>query len=176
VFYSTRPERCCFGKFLVRYRNCGRALTDTTPVSPVAHRIAHILAWPIVAGTEILTLRIAKGLSGPEFQHLAFCTTEALAVESFFRAARRPGPFLKASFGLARQLRRHRVALVHCSDLMSGLRAAPAAKLARLPVVCHIRNPEPTQPGLELGHHQAPRPGQVDLLLPLRAARDIFSR
>ena len=27
------------------------------------------------------------------------------------------------------------------------------------------------QPGLELGHHQAPGPGQVDLLLPLRPAR-----
>ncbi len=123
----------------------------------MAHRIAHILAWPIVAGTEISTIRIARGLGGPEFQHLAFCTTEAPAVESFFRTAgfptashrsvdlsyRRPGPFLKASIQLARELRRQKIALVHCSDLMAGLRAAPAAKLARLPVICHIRNPDP---------------------------------
>ena len=31
------------------------------------------------------------------------------------------------------------------------------------------------QPGLELGHHQAPGSGQVDLLLPLRAARLMWS-
>jgi Glycosyltransferase Family 4 len=112
----------------------------------------------MVAGTEISTLRIAHGLDGRDFQHLAFCTTEAPAVESFFRSAglatvsyrsvelsyRRPGPFIKASFHLARELRRQRIALVHCSDLMAGVRAALAAKLARLPVLCHIRNPEPT--------------------------------
>jgi glycosyltransferase involved in cell wall biosynthesis len=123
----------------------------------VAHRIAHILAWPIVAGTEISTIRIARGLGGAGFQHVAFCTTEAPAVEAFFRTAgfptvayrsvepsyRRPGPFLKASIQLARELRRQKVALVHCSDLMAGLRAAPAAKLAGLPVLCHIRNPDP---------------------------------
>jgi glycosyltransferase involved in cell wall biosynthesis len=123
----------------------------------VAPRIAHILAWSTVAGTEISTIRIARGLGGPEFQHLAFCTTEAPAVEALFRTGgfptasyrsvdlsyRRPGPFLKASIQLARELRRRKVALVHCSDLMAGMRAAPAAKLARLPVICHIRNPEP---------------------------------
>ena len=126
----------------------------------MTHPIAHILAWPIVAGTEISTLRIAQGVTGADFHHLAFCTTEAPAVESFFRAAglptasyrsvdlsyRRPGAFLKASFELARELRRQRIALVHCSDLMAGLRAAPAAKIARLPVICHIRNPEPHVP------------------------------
>lgn len=123
----------------------------------MTHRIAHILAWPIVAGTEISTIRIARGLGEAGFQHVAFCTTEAPAVETFFRTAgfrtasyrpidlsyRRPGPFLKASIQLAREFRRQNVALVHCSDLMAGLRAAPAAKLARLPVICHIRNPDP---------------------------------
>jgi glycosyltransferase involved in cell wall biosynthesis len=150
----------------------------------VTQRIAHILAWPIVAGTEIATLRIAQSLSGPDFHHLAFCTTEAPAVESFFRAAgfatasyrsvelsyRRPGPFLKASFQLARELRRQRIALVHCSDLMAGLRAAPAAKLARLPVLCHIRNPEPNLP-----RHDQPLLRAVDhFVFVSRHARDSF--
>ncbi len=106
------------------------------------------------------SLRIAQGLSGSEYDHVAFCTTEAPVVESFFRSAgfetatfrsvdlsyRRPVPFLKASVQLARELRRQRIALVHCSDLMAGLRAAAAAKLARLPVLCHIRNPHPDIP------------------------------
>jgi glycosyltransferase involved in cell wall biosynthesis len=126
----------------------------------VTQRIAHILAWPIVGGTEISSLRIAQGLSGSDYEHVVFCTFEAPVVESFFRTAgfhtatfrsvdlsyRRPGPFLRASIGLARELRRQRIALVHCSDLMAGLRAAPAAKLARLPVLCHIRNPHPDIP------------------------------
>lgn len=121
----------------------------------MTQRIAHILAWPIVGGTEVSSLRIAQSLTG--YEHVAFCTPKAPVVESFFRSAgfqtatfrsvdlsyRRPGPFLRASIGLARELRRQRIALVHCSDLMAGLRAAPAAKLARVPVLCHIRNPHP---------------------------------
>lgn len=100
---------------------------------------------------------MAQALRGPDFQHVAFCTTEAVAVASLFHTAgfptapyrsidlsyRNPGPFLKASLHLARDLRRQRIGLVHCSDLMAGLRAAPAARLARLPVLCHIRNPHP---------------------------------
>lgn len=103
---------------------------------------------------------MAQGLNGPDYHHVAFCTAEATPVASFFRSAgfttatyrsvdlsyRRPSPFLKASWQLARELRRQRVDLVHCSDLMGGLRAAPGAKLARVPVVCHVRNPHPDLP------------------------------
>jgi glycosyltransferase involved in cell wall biosynthesis len=159
VFYNTGRERRSVGtSSSLRQRNVRHErLTDTTRVTVLAHRIAHILAWPTVAGTEISTIRIARGLSGPNFEHLAFCTSDAPAVESIFRTEgfptasyrsvdlsyRKPGPFLTASIQLARELRRRKVALAHCSDLMAGLRAAPAAKLARLPVICHIRNPEP---------------------------------
>jgi glycosyltransferase involved in cell wall biosynthesis len=137
----------------------------------VTQRIAHILAWPIVGGTEISSLRIARGLTGPDYEHVAFCTADAPVVESFFRSAgfqtatfrsvdlsyRKPGPFLRASIGLARELRRQRIALVHCSDLMAGLRAALAAKLARLPVLCHIRNPHP-----DIARHDRPLLRAVD--------------
>ncbi len=127
-----------------------------SPISPLprSQRVAHILPWPTVGGTEIATLRIVKALNALDFQHVAFCTTDAAPVESFFRDAgvatatyrsvdlsyRRPRPFLRASLHLAAQFRRHRAALVHCSDLIAGLRAAPAAKLAGLPVVCHVRS------------------------------------
>jgi glycosyltransferase involved in cell wall biosynthesis len=137
----------------------------------VTQRIAHILAWPIVGGTEISSLRIAQGLSGPDYEHVAFCTPDAPVVQSFFRTAgfqtatfrsvdlsyRKPGPFLRASIGLARELRRQKIALVHCSDLMAGLRAAPAAKLARVPVLCHIRNPHP-----DITRHDRPLLRAVD--------------
>ena len=137
----------------------------------MTQRIAHILAWPIVGGTEISSLRIAQGLTGPDYEHVAFCTPDAPVVQSFFRTAgfqtatfrsvdlsyRKPGPFLRASIGLARELRRQKIALVHCSDLMAGLRAAPAAKLARLPVLCHIRNPHP-----DITRHDRPLLRAVD--------------
>ena len=137
----------------------------------MSRRIAHVLAWPIVGGTEISTLRIAQGLAGSDYEHIAFCTTGAPLVESFFRTGglptstfqavdlsyRRPGPFLRASIRLARELRRQRVALVHCSDLMAGLRAAIGAKLARLPVLCHIRNPHP-----DIARHDRPLLRAVD--------------
>jgi glycosyltransferase involved in cell wall biosynthesis len=150
----------------------------------VTQRIAHILAWPIVGGTEISSLRIAQGLTGPDYEHVAFCTADAPVVESFFRTAevptatfrsvdlsyRRPGPFLRASIGLARELRRRSIALVHCSDLMAGLRAAPAAKLARLPVLCHIRNPHP-----DIARHDRPLLWAVDrFIFVSRHAWDTF--
>jgi glycosyltransferase involved in cell wall biosynthesis len=105
-------------------------------------------------------MRIAKALIPHGFQPVAFCTPEAGSVAAFFRGAgvpacvyrsvelsyRRPGPFLKASFELARSLRREKIALVHCSDLMAGLRVALAARIARIPMVCHIRNPHESIP------------------------------
>jgi len=137
----------------------------------VSPRIAHVLAWSIVGGTEISVLRIAQGQAGSDYEHVAFCTAGAKVVESFFHAGglrtstfesvdlsyRRPGPFLKASIRLARELRRQKVALIHCSDLMAGLRAAVAGKLARLPVLCHIRNPHP-----DISRHDRPLLRAVD--------------
>ena len=150
----------------------------------MTQRIAHILAWPIVGGTEISSLRIAQGLTGPDYEHVAFCTSDASVVQSFFRSAgfqtatfrsvdlsyRKPGPFLRASIGLARELRRQSITMVHCSDLMAGLRAAPAAKLARLPVLCHIRNPHP-----DIARHDRPLLRAVDrFIFVSRHAWDTF--
>lgn len=148
----------------------------------VAHRIAHILAWPTVAGTEIATRRIVQCLQGPEYRHVVFCRREAETVQSFFRAAafetvvydtvdlsyRHPGAFLRTSWRLARQLRQLGIDLVHCSDLLAGLHAAPAARLARLPVICHIRNPHP-----HIARHDKPVLWAVDRFI--FVSRDAWS-
>lgn len=148
----------------------------------VAHRIAHILAWPTEAGTEIATRRIVQCLQGPEYRHVVFCRREAETVQSFFRAAafetvvydtvdlsyRHPGAFLRTSWRLARQLRQLGIDLVHCSDLLAGLRAAPAARLARLPVICHIRNPHP-----HIARHDKPVLWAVDRFI--FVSRDAWS-
>ena len=120
-----------------------------------SRRIAHVLCWPNVGGTEVATLRLAQALSTEEFTHIAFCAHGDSPVPELFSASgfeavsctltelglRRPLPFLKSSLRLARQLKALRIDLVHCSDVMSGIHATFAARLAGLPVVCHVRNP-----------------------------------
>jgi len=114
-------------------------------------RVAHILRWPSVGGTEIATLRLMQRL--PQFTHLPLLATEASPTRSLFAAAgfpvqgyesaelslRWPLPFLRASVRLARRLRQLEVTLVHCSDVVATLDTALGARLARLPVICHVR-------------------------------------
>lgn len=116
-------------------------------------RIAHILQWSSVGGTEIATLRLMQNL--PDFRHLAFLATEPSPASALFAGAgfpvlgytpvelslRRPLPFLRATIDLARSLRRSGADLVHCSDVVATLDTALAARLAGLPVVSHVRNP-----------------------------------
>jgi glycosyltransferase involved in cell wall biosynthesis len=56
---------------------------------------------------------------------------------------RHPGPYLRNVRSIARDLARLDVDLLHCADVMGGLQAAPAGRYARLPVLCHVRNPWP---------------------------------
>jgi glycosyltransferase involved in cell wall biosynthesis len=118
------------------------------------YNIAHILPWSSIGGTEHATLRIASATRGDEFEHIAFhlegasVTREMFADAGFDTAAyravepsyRRPKKFLRAAFQLSRELKRQDIDLVHCADLLAGHYASVAGKLARLPVLCHIRN------------------------------------
>lgn len=118
------------------------------------YTIAHIMPWTSVAGTEQATLRIAEGVEGPQFKSVAFCLDGSTPVSEMFAAAgfetagyravepsyRRPKAFLRASFQLARELRRRQVDLVHCADVLAAHYMAVAGRLAGLPVLCHVRN------------------------------------
>lgn len=113
--------------------------------------IAHVLPWSTVGGTERATLKIAQSVQGL-FTHTAFChggrgpvqqmfavngfeTVEYDAIEPSYRHPQ----FLAASFRLAREFQRRRVDLIHCSDLLGAYYAGIAGKIARLPVLCHVR-------------------------------------
>jgi glycosyltransferase involved in cell wall biosynthesis len=88
------------------------------------------------------------------FSSVAFGLPEADSVRSLFAAAGVPctayepavpsyrdiAGYLRASFRLAREFRRQRVDLVHCADLLAAHHAGLAGRLARVPVLCHVRN------------------------------------
>ena len=121
-------------------------------------RIAHILRWSSVGGTEIATLRLMQHL--PDFRHLAFLASEPSPASALFAGAgfpvrgydsaelslRWPLPFLGASIRMARRLRQAQATVVHCSDVMATFDVALGARLARLPVICHVRNPHERLP------------------------------
>lgn len=118
-------------------------------------RIAHVLLSPDIGGAEIATLRIARALDeSGEFHSIAFCHGEDTEVARLFaqnqiettlyKAAdysyRRAARFLAAAVRLAAILRQRAIDIVHCSDMVGAYHAGLAAKLARIPVVCHIRS------------------------------------
>ena len=129
--------------------------------SPAAGRaervsnVAHLLPYTGVGGTEHETLNVARAVAPAGYRSLAFCLPEAGPVQQFFSEAgletvawspgwpqlRYMGAFLRRAVHLAREFRRRDIRLVHCADLWpAASTGAVAAKLAGIPVLCHIRN------------------------------------
>jgi len=120
--------------------------------------VAHVLPWPGIGGTEHATLRIARAAAERGHRSVAFYREDSPVVGEFFRDAgletapyalaelslRNPLPFMRNTLALRRSFRAHGVDLVHCADIDAALQAAPAGRLAGVPVLCHIRNPWPT--------------------------------
>jgi glycosyltransferase involved in cell wall biosynthesis len=125
-------------------------------------RVAHILPWDGVGGTEQAALRIGNAVREAGFETTYFCLGSAPPVREFFSSAGyetdtwRPcyprfngyGYFLRESIELAKQFRRRAINLVHCGDVPAGAYAALAGRLALVPVICHVRN----------RHHDIPQP------------------
>lgn len=129
--------------------------TTSMPVDRQHTRVvAHLLPWPAVGGTEHATLRIAQAVRDRGFTSVACCFRDAASVHALFRDAgfdtasfdpvqpslRHPVPYLRHVHALRRELRRRRVGLLHCADVDGALYGAAAAKLAGIPVLCHVRN------------------------------------
>lgn len=122
-----------------------------------AYHIAHVLPFPAVGGVEIGALRLMQGARERGWRNTAFYIEGATAVARHCAAAgfavtefepvepsyRRPRAYLQNAWQLARQFKRQGVTLVHCQDLLAAYLAAPAGKLAGVPVLCHIRAQRP---------------------------------
>lgn len=116
-------------------------------------RIGHVLPWPSVGGVELATLAIARTMESRGVKSVAFCLENSTLVSDLFvqkgfetdyyrpseHSYRRPKNYLAASVQLARRFKQHRVDLVHCGDLLAAYYSGLAAKMAGLPVLCHIR-------------------------------------
>jgi glycosyltransferase involved in cell wall biosynthesis len=117
-------------------------------------RVAHILPWDAVGGTEVATLRIALAVRDAGYDSVAFVPGNGTALRGLFEArgievisyapvepsVRRPLPYMSNSRRLARSLRQSGADLVHFSEVLAALYGGMAARMARLPNVCHVRN------------------------------------
>ena len=117
-------------------------------------RIAHLLPFPGVGGTEIGQVRIMRAARAAGHQSFALCLdpspelTAYLAeqgVESYPCAPPQPSlkrglRFLADSRRMAATLRDHSTQLVHCGDVLAAYHGALAGRLADLPVLCHVRS------------------------------------
>lgn len=120
----------------------------------VVPRVGHVLPFSDVGGTEIATLRVARAAREQGYQNVAFIPTEADRVRELFGEAgiesvtfdlvdpsyRSPSAFVANTRRLAREFSRLGIRLVHCSDVPAAFYAGYAARLAHLPLLCHVRN------------------------------------
>ena len=117
-------------------------------------RIAHILHYHSpVGGAEKATLFLVRHLRERGWDSVAYCLPSAdESLRTFFQDHDVPvsthhevphslyrSTYLRASLALARDFQRHDVGLIHCSDLPSAFPVLYAAKICRLPILCHIR-------------------------------------
>jgi glycosyltransferase involved in cell wall biosynthesis len=116
------------------------------------------MPWGTVGGVEHATLRIAQATESARLHHVIICPEQQPIVREFFATEgfetteyivtepsyRHPKFYLRASLSLARDLRRRRIDLVHCADLLAAHRMAFAARLAGVPVLCHVRTRYPS--------------------------------
>src|SRR3954447_6786608 len=96
-------------------------------------RIAHVIPWTAVGGTELATLRIAKAIRECGHESLIYCLSEAHQVVQMFNDAGfetiRYTPavpsllhgrdYLKTCNVLRRSFQAARANLVHCADVLA---------------------------------------------------------
>lgn len=118
-------------------------------------RVAHLMPWPGLGGVATAALRLALALEETgEFRNVAFCHGGQTRVREMFDAAgletigyeagefsyRHPQAYLRGSREFLKLLREHEIDIVHAADLLGVYHAGLACRLARVPLVCHIRS------------------------------------
>lgn len=116
-------------------------------------RIAHILPFANIGGTELATLRLADALAMAGYESILFCPSGSTQLRQLFHdhsfvtscydqtepSYHNPLPYIKATRFLAHEMRRHQIRIVHCSDVLAAHYAALAGRLAGAFVMSHVR-------------------------------------
>jgi glycosyltransferase involved in cell wall biosynthesis len=156
--------------------------------APRAPVVGYVLPWEEFGGGEMATLRMARALAERRrCRPVALCRASPTIVRAFEAASIETVPFTPAEFSyrrgwpyfrsvgrMVRTIRSHQIDLVHCSDLMGAYQAAFAARVARVPVVCHVRSSFP--PDEIPLHHKLPLAAVDHFLFVSRAVWRNFDR
>ncbi len=119
-------------------------------------KVLHVLPYPGVGGTEVATRRIADATRPLGVHSTALLLSPTADQIDYFEAAGipcievepRPEPslvreatrFFRESWRIARICADYDI--VHCADTAAAYHIAAAGRLARRPVLCHVRNRE----------------------------------
>jgi glycosyltransferase involved in cell wall biosynthesis len=121
-------------------------------------RVAHVLPWANIGGTELQTLRLAQAARELGYSNFIYVPVGASKVRALFRdehfdvfdydqvqpSYTKPTPFWKNSRRLASSFRDHNVQIVHCSDILAAHFAGFAGRMAAARVITHVRNHYPS--------------------------------
>jgi glycosyltransferase involved in cell wall biosynthesis len=116
-------------------------------------RVAHVLPFRSIGGTEVATLQWAEAGAQAGFENLVYCPDGADEVRALFHRSsfvtgsydqiepsyHHPLPYLRVAQRFAQELRRHKVGIVHCADILSAHYAALAGRLSGAYVISHVR-------------------------------------
>lgn len=117
-------------------------------------RVAHLLPFPGVGGTEIGQVRLMRAAQAAGYDNYALCLDPSPELTSYLAAENieaypwpPPQPslrhgwrFLTDSRRLAAELRRHSTKLLHCGDVLAAYHGAIAGRMAGIPVLTHVRS------------------------------------
>ncbi len=120
-------------------------------------RIAHVLPWLSIGGTELQTLRLAEAARDLGYSNVVYVPVGAEKVGALFREAGfevfeyeqvqpsylHPSRFIRNSRDLAAKLRRNEVQILHCADILAAHFTGLAGRLAGVRVISHVRNHYP---------------------------------
>jgi glycosyltransferase involved in cell wall biosynthesis len=125
------------------------------PSSQDLPRVAMVLMYDLVGGSEIAMLRLAVALrSRGHYSPVGFVRHidgpigrmmqgEGLPLVEYpcsFPSYLHPVPYWRDIFTLRRLLRKNQIRVLHCADMPVAQHAPLAGKLAGVPSVCHIRS------------------------------------
>jgi glycosyltransferase involved in cell wall biosynthesis len=121
-------------------------------------RVAHVLPWANIGGTELQTLRLAQASRKLGYSNLIYVPLGAAKVRALFTdehfevleyqqvqpSYTKPAPFWKNSRHLASSFRDHKIQIVHCSDILAAHFTGFAGRMAGARVITHVRNHYPS--------------------------------